>query len=134
MVLFFQLWECLVKFDVDYWLWKDCKSEWEAFCQNNLNGVWYFRYAAAALALFVAYLFWDATSIEKYDHGLNFAMLALFSLVFVIYAIAMMKEITKIVFWCAIAFGCFRLLSSYIRCRYDRYLYIDWGLLDFECY
>jgi hypothetical protein len=101
-----------MKFDPDYWLWKDFSKEWEAFCQNNLSGAWYFRYLAAALALFVAYLFWDATSIEKYDHGLKFAMLALFSLVFVIYAIAMMKELTRIVFWCVIAFGCYLALSG----------------------
>jgi hypothetical protein len=101
-----------MKFDPDYWLWKKFSKEWDIFSQNNLDGAWYFRYLAAALAFIAAYFFFDVTNQEKYSHGIKFAMFVTFSSIFALYAFVMMKEVAKVSFWCACAYVAYLALES----------------------
>lgn len=101
-----------MRFDPDYWLWKDFSKEWDTFSQNNLDGAWYFRYAAAVLALVAAYFFFDVTNQEKYSHGVKFGMFVAFSSIFALYALVMMKEVAKVIFWCACGYVAYLALES----------------------
>jgi hypothetical protein len=101
-----------MKFDPDYWLWKNFSKEWDIFSQNNLDGAWYFRYLAAALAFVAAYFFFDVTNQEKYSHGIKFAIFVAFSSIFALYAFVMMKEVAKVSFWCACAYVAYLALES----------------------